>query len=71
DQQRGRSLLITIEPWTWSKNWRITPSELRDGILSGRYDANMRAICNLVGQMKSAVTIRWAQEMEDTNGRFT
>src|SRR3954468_9935564 len=21
--QRGRSLLITIEPWTWSKDWRI------------------------------------------------
>ncbi|MBB6408006.1 glycoside hydrolase family 26 protein [Mesorhizobium sangaii] len=69
--QRNRSLLITIEPWTWSKDWRITPPELRNGILSGKYDANMRAICNLVGAMKSPVTIRWAQEMEDKNGRFT
>jgi beta-mannanase len=69
--QRGRSLLITVEPWTWSKDWRITPPELRDGILSGKYDANMQAICGLVGQMKSPVTIRWAQEMEDKNGRFT
>jgi len=69
--QRGRSLLITIEPWTWSKDWRITPPELRDGILSGKYDANMQAICSLAGQMKSPVTIRWAQEMEDNNGRFT
>lgn len=69
--QRGRSLLITIEPWTWSKDWRTTPNELRNGILSGKYDANMQAICNLAGAMKSPVTIRWAQEMEDKTGRFT
>ncbi|MEO5759604.1 MAG: glycosyl hydrolase [Mesorhizobium sp.] len=70
-QARGRSLLITIEPWTWSKDWRITPNELRDGILGGKYDSNMQAICGLAGAMKSAVTIRWAQEMEGKTGRFT
>jgi len=69
--QRGRSLLITIEPWTWSTDWRTTPNELRNGILSGKYDANMQAICSLAGAMKSDVTIRWAQEMEDKTGRFT
>lgn len=69
--QRGRSLLITIEPWTWSQDWRTTPNELRNGILSGKYDANMQAICDLAGAMKSPVTIRWAQEMEDKTGRFT
>jgi beta-mannanase len=68
---RGRDLLITIEPWTWSADWRISPSELQTGILSGRYDANMLAIVRIVATMKSRTTIRWAHEMEDKTGRFT
>ena len=68
---RGRSILITIEPWTWSEDWRVSPGELRSRILSGQYDANMSAICQIVGAMNVPVTIRWAHEMEDRTGRFT
>lgn len=67
----GRDLLITIEPWTWSADWRVSANELRARIEAGRYDANMKAIADAVGQMKSRTTIRWAQEMENKTGRFT
>lgn len=70
-QERGRTLLITVEPWTWSKEWRTTPEELRDRILAGKYDENMRAICQIVGQFQRPVTIRWGHEMEDKSGQFT
>lgn len=71
-QERGRSLLITIEPWSWARDWRVGPDDLLDGILAGRYNSNMAAICSAASELKSPVTIRWAQEMEDKDeGNFT
>jgi len=70
-KQRGRSLLLTIEPWSWARDWRVSPENLLSGILAGRYDANMSAVCSAAAQLKSPVTIRWAQEMDDKNGQFT
>lgn len=68
---RGRKIMITVEPWSWSLDWNVSPSQLRDLILSGRRDDNMRAILNAVAGFKSPVTIRWAQEMDNPSGRFT
>ncbi|OBQ73749.1 glycosyl hydrolase family 5 [Mesorhizobium loti] len=68
---RGRKVLITIEPWSWAKDWNISTAELRNGILSGKYDANMRAVLNAVSGFKSPIVIRWAQEMDNPSGRFT
>jgi len=68
---RGRKILVTIEPWSWDKDWNVTPAELRKSILSGEKDANMRAICAALASFKSPITIRWAQEMENPSGRFT
>jgi beta-mannanase len=68
---RGRSLLITVEPWSWARDWRVSPDELLSGILAGRYDSNMSAVCSAAAKLKSPVTIRWAQEMEDNDGQFT
>ncbi|KXF75663.1 beta-mannosidase [Paramesorhizobium deserti] len=70
-QQRGRSLMITVEPWSWSVDWRLSPPELSKGILSGKYDANMAAVCSEAAKLKSPVTIRWAQEMDETDNQFT
>jgi beta-mannanase len=67
---RGRSLLITIEPWSWSDNSSSMPDQLRAGLLSGHYDENIRSIAAAIGQLKSPTTIRWAQEMEETGGRY-
>ncbi len=69
--ERGRNILITIEPWSWDLDWNVNSSELRARILAGHYDENLRAICNAVKGFKSKVIIRWAQEMENPSGRFT
>ena len=70
-RQRGRTLLITVEPWTWSKTERVNPPALLQGILSGRYDGNIAAICDIVGRFRTPTTMRWAQEMEDPQLRFS
>lgn len=70
-KQRGRSLLLTIEPWSWARDWRVAPDDLLNGILAGRYDANMAAICSTAAKLDRPVTIRWAQEMDEKNGQFT
>jgi beta-mannanase len=69
--QRGRTLLITIEPWSWSVDWRVTSEQLLNGILGGRYDANMASVCSAAAGLKSPVIIRWAQEMDETDNQFT
>ncbi|AYG69819.1 MULTISPECIES: glycosyl hydrolase [unclassified Rhizobium] len=70
-RQRGRSLLITVEPWSWARNWRVTPDDLFQAIMDGHYDANMASICSAAAKLKQPVTIRWAQEMDEKNGQFT
>ena len=70
-RQRGRSLLITVEPWSWALDWRRSPEELYAGIMSGDYDANMAAICSAAAKLESDVTIRWGQEMDEPDGQFT
>jgi beta-mannanase len=70
-RQRGRDLLISVEPWTWSKTEHISPAALLQGILSGQYDGNIAAICDIAGKFRTPTTIRWAQEMEDPRMRFS
>jgi beta-mannanase len=67
---RGRSLLITIEPWSWAENKRVSAEALRRGILAGQYDATIEQVTKAIGALQSDVTIRWAHEMEDLTGRF-
>lgn len=68
---RGRSLLVTVEPWSWDRDWRVTSDQLRARILNGTYDANMRAIAVIFAKLKSPVIVRWGQEMENKSGRFS
>ncbi|WP_231119184.1 glycoside hydrolase family 26 protein [Rhodovulum sp. MB263] len=67
---RGRSVLATIEPWTWNRSERSTPGMLQEGIASGEYDSYMASICAVLNLFESPVTVRWAQEMEDASGQF-
>lgn len=67
---RNRALLITLEPWTWSRDERNTPEYLREGIANGIYDVNMRTICGVLDTLQSPVTLRWGHEMDDDNGQF-
>lgn len=69
-QERGRSLWITAEPWTWDRSQHEVPDELRDGILAGAYDGIIAGLCGEIARLRSPVTVRFAQEMEDRTGRF-
>jgi endoglucanase len=68
--ERKRAMIITIEPWTWTRDERNTAEFLRNGIDQGYYDANMRNICAVVGTLQSPVSIRWGHEMETKDGQF-
>jgi len=68
--ERKRALLVTVEPWTWSRSERNSARYLRDGIFSGAYDPNMQAICQILGTLKSPVTLRFMHEMDDRTGQF-
>ncbi len=68
--ERGRTLLVTIEPWTWTRDERNSPIVLQAGISSGAYDDTMRTVCSALGSLERPVTIRWAQEMDDHTGQF-
>lgn len=68
--QRKRALIITIEPWTWTRDERNTAEFLFNGITEGYYDSNMRGICQVFGNLQSPVSIRWGHEMETRDGQF-
>lgn len=68
---RGRNVLVTIEPWSWAQDWNVTSAQLRDLVLSGQRDANMRAICQALATFRSPIVVRWAQEMDNPYNRFT
>lgn len=69
-KERNRALLVTLEPWTWSRSERNTADFLRNGIANGDYDANMRAICEVLDTLESPVTLRWGHEMDYDDGQF-
>lgn len=69
-EARGRDLLVTIEPWTWTRDERNSPNVLRNGIEDGIYDDTMKTVCTALGGLDRPLTIRWAQEMDDESGQF-
>lgn len=69
-RERDRALLVTLEPWTWSRSERNTAQYLRRGISDGSYDGNMKAVCDVLATLESPVTLRWGHEMDDDNGQF-
>jgi beta-mannanase len=70
-RDRARKLLITVEPWTWSRNGKPeTSRELYAGIMAGNYDQLIRALCQKAASLTSDITIRWGQEMDLGNDRY-
>jgi beta-mannanase len=68
--RRGRTLMITVEPWSWASNWNMNSNELLEGIKAGDYDTNIATVCSSIARLNSPISIRWAQEMEDAVGKF-
>lgn len=69
-QERNRELLITVEPFSWVPGWAIDPNKLREEMMAGAYDASIEAVCGTIGELKSAVTIRFAHEMDFATMRY-
>lgn len=69
-RERNRAVLVTVEPWTWSRSERNTAEILKRNLAEGAYDQYMRGICAVLGAMESPVTVRWAQEMDDYTSQF-
>ena len=70
-RERGRDMLITVEPWSWSPDERFSPQEAFTEILAHRFDQTISDICTKAGQMEGSVTIRWGHEMDVDNKRYT
>lgn len=68
--ERNRALLITVEPWTWTRDKRNTADFLYNGITEGYYDSNMRSVCQVISTLQSPVSVRWGHEMETEDGQF-
>ncbi|WP_338723690.1 glycoside hydrolase family 26 protein [Devosia sp. XK-2] len=68
---RGRSLLISVEPWSWDRDWRVSSQELYLGIANGSYDTNVAVVCSEIARLKSPVTVRFAQEMDEEDNQFS
>ncbi len=68
--ERGRAILLTVEPWSWGAGGNLDGERLRDTILSGGHDGQIKDLCGAVATFESPVTIRWGHEMEAANGRY-
>ena len=58
-RKRGRTLMITVEPWSWASNWHVNSVELQEGIQSGAYDTNIATLCSAISSLESPISIRW------------
>jgi beta-mannanase len=68
---RGRELLISVEPWSWSGKNSLRKETLAEAIALGEFDPEIDSFCQAAGSLASRVTIRWGHEMDDTADRYT
>jgi hypothetical protein len=58
-RQRGRRLLVTLEPRSWSPALKTSSAEPRDGLLAGNFDERLSTTCGKLSKLKSSVGVRW------------
>jgi beta-mannanase len=69
-RQRGRRLMITVEPSSWGTGRELDKGQLVANIKANRYAENIANICRAAAGLQSSVTFRWGQEMEDPDSSF-
>jgi beta-mannanase len=67
---RGRQLMVTVEPWTRAANWTDGRETHLSDILGGGFDGEIDAICGAVGATGRPVMVSWGHEMDEREGRF-
>ena len=66
----GRSMMISVEPFTHAADWRAGGDRLFADILAGGYDAEINDVCRKARAVQGRVYMRWGHEMEDVDGRY-
>lgn len=69
-RSRGRTLMVTVEPYTKAANWRDGGDRLFSDIRSGRFDRQIEAVCGAIAAYPAASWIRWGHEMEQPTDRY-
>ena len=69
-KQLGRSVMVTIEPYTKAPNWRDGGERLFADIVTGKFDGEIENICSSLAKFRGLALVRWGHEMEDPNGRY-
>jgi beta-mannanase len=68
--QRGRTMMVTVEPYTRAPNWRDGAARLFADIVRGEYRREISRVCSELGKFPGDVIVRWGHEMEDPTGRY-
>jgi len=66
----GRSVMITVEPFTRAQDWRSGGETLFRDIRAGRFDGEIDRICAKALEIHGRKYMRWGHEMEDVDGRY-
>ncbi|KXF75665.1 hypothetical protein ATN84_16890 [Paramesorhizobium deserti] len=69
-REKGRILMVTVEPYTKAANWRDGGDRLFADIEQGAFDPQIAAVCGATGDFPGDLWIRWGHEMEDPTGRY-
>lgn len=67
---RGRRMMVTVEPWTKAANWVDGGDHLFADILNGRFNTEIDAVCAEIADMDGTPLVRWGHEMEEVTGRY-
>jgi beta-mannanase len=68
--QRGRQLMVTVEPWTRAANWKDGRESLLSDVLQGAFDNEIKSICHAIGAAAGPVMVSWGHEMDEQEGRY-
>jgi endoglucanase len=66
----GRSMMITVEPFTHAADWRSGGETLFRDIQAGQFDREIDWICAKALEIRGRKYVRWGHEMEDVDGRY-
>lgn len=69
-QERGRAMIVTVEPYTKAPDWRDGGEHLFADITAGLFDKEIDTLCGELTAFNGPLFVRWGHEMEDPTGRY-
>ncbi|HEV7317250.1 MAG TPA: glycosyl hydrolase [Ensifer sp.] len=68
--RQGRTLMLSVEPYTHAADWRSGGERLFADIGKGRFDREIRDVCTRAAGFGGPVYVRWGHEMEQPSKRY-